>query len=106
MKDESEEQSLEKSKNVLEEKRKNSQHIYNNCYEFRSRAIKKQNDKDKKLLRNDKNVIELMFPITIILHCSMTAKNHQYKNILIHYFLSFPIGCSARSKNNTDQALC
>ena len=40
--------SLEKSKNVLEEKRKNVKqkicikkdtHVYNNCYELRSRAI-------------------------------------------------------------------
>ena len=46
---ESVKKSLEKSTNVLEEKRKNVKqkklhkkdtHVYNNCYEFRSRAIK------------------------------------------------------------------
>ena len=49
MKNESEKKSLEKSKNVLEEKRKKvkrkvcikKQHVYNNCYELRSRAINK-----------------------------------------------------------------
>ena len=48
MKNESVKKSLEKSKNVLEEKRKTVQqkicikktHVYNNCYELRSRAIK------------------------------------------------------------------
>ena len=49
MKNESVKKSLEKSKNVLEEKRKmfkqkicikKDQHVYNNCYELRSRAIK------------------------------------------------------------------
>ena len=55
MKNESVEKSLEKSKNVLEEKRKmvkkkiciknkicienRSNYVYNNCYDFRSRAI-------------------------------------------------------------------
>ena len=51
MTNESVKKSLEKSKNVIEEKRKNCQakdlhkkdtHVYNNCYELRSRAIKKQ----------------------------------------------------------------
>ena len=51
MKNESVRKSLEKSKNVLEEKRKNGQskkftkkdqHVYNNCYELHSRAIKNQ----------------------------------------------------------------
>ena len=51
MKNRSVKKSLEKSKNVLEEKRKNSQaknlhkkdqHVYNNCYELRSRAINKE----------------------------------------------------------------
>ena len=46
---ESVKKSLEKSKNVLEEKRKivkrqicikKDKHVYNNCYELRSRAIK------------------------------------------------------------------
>ena len=50
MKNKSLKKSLAKSKNVLEEKLKNGraknlhkkdQHVYNNCYEFRSRAIKK-----------------------------------------------------------------
>ena len=43
---ESVKKSLEKSKNVLEEKRKNvkqkiciKKHVYNNCYELRSRSI-------------------------------------------------------------------
>ena len=49
MKNESVKKSLEKSKNVLEEKRKTVKrkicikkdtHVYNNCYELRSRAIK------------------------------------------------------------------
>ena len=48
MKNESEKKSLEKSKNVLEQKRKSVKqkicikkdtHVYNNCYELRSRAI-------------------------------------------------------------------
>ena len=47
MKNESVKKSLEKSKNVLEEKRKmvkrkiciKKTHVYNNCYELRSRAI-------------------------------------------------------------------
>ena len=48
MKTESVKKSLEKSKNVLEEKRKNSQaknlhkkdrHVYKNCYELRSLAM-------------------------------------------------------------------
>ena len=48
MKNESVKKSLEKSKNVLEEKHKNCQaknlhkkdtHVYYNCYELRSRAI-------------------------------------------------------------------
>ena len=48
MKNESVKKSLEKSKNVLEEKRKmvkqkicmkKDQDVYNNCYELRSRAI-------------------------------------------------------------------
>ena len=60
MKKESVKMSLEKSKNVLEEKRKivkrticikKDQHVYNNCYELRSRAIKKifigQNNSEK-----------------------------------------------------------
>ena len=47
-------ESLEKSTNVLEEKRKNSraknlhqkdQHYYNDCYEIRSRAIEKNTGK-------------------------------------------------------------
>ena len=47
--------SLEKSKNVLEEKRrsimqkictKKNQHVYNSCYELRSRTIKKSQAKD------------------------------------------------------------
>ena len=52
MKNESVKKSLEKSKRVLEEKRKKSsskkfalkqeQHVFNNFYEFRSRAIRKQ----------------------------------------------------------------
>ena len=55
MKNQSVKKSLEKSKNVLEEKRKivkrkirhkktkakKDTHVYNNCYELRSRAIKK-----------------------------------------------------------------
>ena len=49
MKNESVKKSLEKSKNVLEEKRKTVKrkicikktHVYNNCYELRSRAINK-----------------------------------------------------------------
>ena len=50
MKNESVRKSPEKSKNVLEEKRKmvkqkicikKDRHVYNNCYELRSRAIKK-----------------------------------------------------------------
>ena len=50
MKNESVKKSLEKSKNVLEEKRnmvkrkiciKTDQHVYNNSYELRSRAINK-----------------------------------------------------------------
>ena len=50
MNNESAKKSLEKSKNVPEEKRKmvgrkicieKDQHVYNNCYERRSRAIKK-----------------------------------------------------------------
>ena len=49
MKNESVKKSLEKSKNVLEEKRKTVKrkicikkdtHVYNNCFELRSRAIK------------------------------------------------------------------
>ena len=49
MKNESVKKSLEKSKNVLEEKRKTVKrkicikkdtHVYYNCYELRSRAIK------------------------------------------------------------------
>ena len=43
MKNESVKKSLEESKNVLEEKRKMAKrkiHVYNNCYELRSRAIK------------------------------------------------------------------
>ena len=49
MKSESVKKSLEKSKNVLGEMRKNGraknlhkkdQHVYNNCYKLRSRAIK------------------------------------------------------------------
>ena len=48
MKHETAKKSLEKSKNVLEEKRKivrqknfiKKTHVYNNCYELRSRAIK------------------------------------------------------------------
>ena len=51
MKNERVEKSLEKSKNVLEEKRKmvkqkiciKNQHVYNNCYKLRSRAIKNTN---------------------------------------------------------------
>ena len=52
--------SHEKSKNVLEEKRKNSQaknlhkkdqHVYNNCYELRSRAI-----------NNQRNIGPLLYP--------------------------------------------
>ena len=47
MKNESVKKSLKKSKNVLEEKRKTvlrkicikKTHVYNNCYELRSRAI-------------------------------------------------------------------
>ena len=50
MKNESAKKSLEKSKNVLEEKHKivkqkiciKKTHVYNNCYELRSRAIKKR----------------------------------------------------------------
>ena len=50
MKNESKKKSLEKSKYVLEEKCKNDQaknlhkkdqHVYNDCYELRSGAIKK-----------------------------------------------------------------
>ena len=50
MKNESVKKSLEKSKNILEEKRKTFKrkicikkdtHAYNNCYELRSRATKK-----------------------------------------------------------------
>ena len=49
MMNESVKKSLEKSKNVLEEKRKivkqkiciKKTHVYNNCYELRSRAINK-----------------------------------------------------------------
>ena len=50
MKNESVKKSIEKSKNVPEEKRKmvkwkicikKDQHVYNNCYELRSSAIKK-----------------------------------------------------------------
>ena len=49
MKNERVKNSLEKSKNVLEEKRKiveqkiciKKTHVHNNCYELRSRAIKK-----------------------------------------------------------------
>ena len=52
MKNESEKKSLEKSKNVLEEKRKiikrkncirKDTHVYNNCYELRSRSINHEN---------------------------------------------------------------
>ena len=51
MKNESVKKSLEKSKNVLEEKRKTVKrkicikkaHVYNNSYELRSRAIKHKN---------------------------------------------------------------
>ena len=55
MKNESVKKSLEKSKNVLEEKRKTVKrkicikkdtHVYNNCYELRSRAIN-ENDQKK-----------------------------------------------------------
>ena len=60
MMNESVKKSLEKSKNVLEEKRKIAKrkiciqkdaHVYNNCYELRSRAIKhlEKNEQRKKL---------------------------------------------------------
>ena len=51
MKNENVKESPERSKNVLEEKRKNGQtenlhkkdqHLYNNCYELRSRAINQE----------------------------------------------------------------
>ena len=67
MKNESVKKSLEKSKNVLEEKRKTVKrkicikkdtHVYYNCYELRSRAIK------KKLLahRSNKRYYEILTP--------------------------------------------
>ena len=52
MKNESVKKSLEKSKNALQEKHKivkqnicikKDQHVYNNCYELRSRAINNNN---------------------------------------------------------------
>ena len=61
MKNESVKKSLEKSKNVLEEKRKTVKrkicikkytHVYNNCYELRSRAIKNQSISSKRALLN------------------------------------------------------
>ena len=57
MKNGSVQKSLKKSKNVLEEKRKmvkqknlhkKDQHVYNNCYELRSRAIKKYTSRPAK----------------------------------------------------------
>ena len=59
MKNESVKKSLEKSKNVLEQKRKTVKrkicikkdtHVYNNCYELRSRAINHKS-KTKQQLR-------------------------------------------------------
>ena len=59
MKNESVKKSIEKSKDVPEEKRKMvkqnicikiDQNVYNNCYEFRSRAIKNQEKTKKSLL--------------------------------------------------------
>ena len=58
---ESVKKSLEKSKNVLEEKRKSVKqkicikkrhtHVYNNCYELRSRAINKMQKIQKNLFQ-------------------------------------------------------
>ena len=60
MKNKSVKRSLEKSKNVLEEKRKiikrqvcikKDQQVYNNCYELRSRANKKYDFKSQLCVR-------------------------------------------------------
>ena len=66
---ESVKKSLEKSKNVVEEKRKivkqkiciKNKDVYNNCHELRSRPInhlKMKNESVKKSLENSKNVLE------------------------------------------------
>ena len=67
MMNESVEKSLEKSKNVLEEKRKiverticinKDTHVYKNCYELRSRAIKKHaNPKNSKIVENEQRIV-------------------------------------------------
>ena len=70
MMNESVKKSLEKSKNVLEEKGKivkrkicikKDTHVYSNCPELRSRAInhlKMKNESVKKSLEKSKNVLE------------------------------------------------
>ena len=70
MMNESVKKSLEKSKNVLEEKRKiakhkicikKDKHVYNKCHELRSRAInhlKVKNQSVKKSLEKSKYVLE------------------------------------------------
>ena len=70
MKNESVKKSLEKSKNVLEEKRKivnrkiciKKTHVYNNCYELRSSAIKKDfSNTSLRVVKKDSAPIQFKF---------------------------------------------
>ena len=83
---ESVKKSLQKSKNVLEEKRKivkpkiciKKKHVYNNCYELRSRAI-------KNCKKNKKNGLKFLnfsvnFPEKKMLYTKKTL-THWYLNI-------------------------
>ena len=67
MKNENMKKSLDQSKNVLEEERENGQaknlhkkdqHIYNNYYELRSRAINNNKSREKNSIENSKRLRE------------------------------------------------
>ena len=81
--------SLEKSKNVLEEKRKKGQaknlhkkdqHAHNNCYELRSRAIKNQQSVRVTFipLPVEINVLKTLNPTTTSIY------NTIYNNIIVY----------------------
>ena len=82
MKNESVKKSFEKSKNFLEEKRKTQAknlhkkdtHVYNNCYEFRSRAIKNADNRTEGKSKRDNiflgNLTQLTTPKPMLTtHC-------------------------------------
>ena len=101
MMNESVKKSIEKSKNVLEEKRKTlkrkicikNTHVYNNCYEVRSRAIKKLYTKNPHLkpkVTETKKIKPLFFKLKFYWF-SVSSNFNGFKTVVSMFFVQFSV---------------